>query len=193
MFTNLAATTEGTKSFVTRKNLATQDMLTLTVSYPFQYKSFSSFINISSNYSHYKADFGGGSRIVNLDVTSFNFFMQNSLKFGCKKLWTAELSGRFNSLSIAGNLPVKSMGADDAGLLKLIFKGKGNFKIALTDIFFTQLLSAESNFAGQKIKVTNISESRQIRYSLTWRFGNSKVKAARQRNDASYEEKKRVQ
>ena len=162
VFTNLADTTEGTKNFITRKNLATQDLLTLTVSYPFQYKSFSSFINISSNYSHYKADFGGGSRIVNLDVTSFNFFMQNSLKFGSKKLWTAEWSGRFNSPSNTGNLQVKSMGAVDAGLLKSIFEGKGNFKIALTDIFFTQLLSAESNFAGQKIKVINISESRHI-------------------------------
>ena len=88
--------------------------------------------------------------------------MQNSLKFGSKKLWTAEWSGRFNSPSNTGNLQVKSIGAVDAGLLKSIFEGKGNFKIALTDIFFTQLLSAESNFAGQKIKVINISESRHI-------------------------------
>ena len=36
-------------------------------------------------------------------------------------------------------------------------------------------------------------ESRQLRTSLVWRFGSNTVKAARQRKDASEEEKKRTQ
>jgi hypothetical protein len=43
-------------------------------------------VNFSANKSHYKADFGGGSRVVDLSVTSFNIFMQNSLKIGKKRL-----------------------------------------------------------------------------------------------------------
>ena len=80
LFTQIIDTTEKSKAFVSKKNLATQDIVNLSVSYPFQYKSYSLFTSISSNYSKYKADFGTG-RKVDLDAFGFNLFAQNSLKF----------------------------------------------------------------------------------------------------------------
>jgi iron complex outermembrane recepter protein len=97
LFTSLIDTTEKSKAFVSRKNLATQDIVNLSVSYPYQHKSYSLFTSLSSNYSKYKADFGTG-RKVHLDAVGFSLFVQNSLKF--KKTWTAELSGFFNAPTI---------------------------------------------------------------------------------------------
>jgi hypothetical protein len=86
VFTQLVDTAEKSKSFLTKKNLATQDVFNLNISYPFQYKTYSAFVNFSGNKSHYKADFGGGNRIVDLNVLSFNIYMQHSLKLGKKRL-----------------------------------------------------------------------------------------------------------
>ncbi|MBL7741266.1 MAG: TonB-dependent receptor [Chitinophagaceae bacterium] len=193
IFTQLVDTAEKSKSFMTRKNLATQDVINLNISYPFMYKSYTAFVNFSGNYSHYKADFGGGSRVVDLDVISFNIFMQHSLKIG-KKGWTAEASGWYNSPSIwGGTFESIALWSMDAGVQKTVFKGQGTFKVALTDVFFTQKWKGESNFAGQRLLVSGYSESRQLRTSLTWRFGSNTVKAARQRKQASEEEARRTQ
>ncbi|HEX4875771.1 MAG TPA: TonB-dependent receptor [Chitinophagaceae bacterium] len=194
VFTQLVDTTEKSKSFITKKNLATQDVIALNISYPFMYKAYTLFVNLSSNYSHFKADFGGGNRTIDLDVFSFNIFMQHSLKFGKKKQWTAEAGGWYNSPSIwQGTFESRQLWSMDAGLQKQVFRGKGTFKVSVSDVFFSMKWKGESNFAGQKTIASGNWESRQLRTSLVWRFGNSQVKAARQRKDASEDEKKRTQ
>ncbi|HMK24558.1 MAG TPA: TonB-dependent receptor [Chitinophagaceae bacterium] len=192
VFTQLVDTAEKSKSFLTKKNLATQDVFNLNISYPFQYKTYSAFVNFSANKSHYKADFGGGNRVVDLNVFSFNIYMQHSLKIG-KKGWTAETSGWFNSPSLWGTFKSKSLWSVDAGMQKTLFKGKGNLKVSVTDIFYTQRWQGKSDFAGQLTTASGHGESRQLRTSFTFRFGKNTVKAARQRKDASEDEKNRTQ
>jgi hypothetical protein len=193
IFTQLVDTALKSRSFMTKRNLANQDVVNLSVSYPFQYKSYSVFANLNTNYSHYKADFGGGSRVVDLSVFAFNIFMQHSLKIG-KKGWTAEASGWYNSPSVwGGTFKSKALWSADAGVQKPIFGGKGNLKVSVTDIFYSIRWKGESNFAGQRTIAQGYGESRQLRTSLTWRFGSNTVKAARQRKLSSEEEAKRTQ
>ena len=190
VFTQLIDTTEVSKSFITKKNLATQDVFSLNVSYPFQYKNYSAFSNMSANYSHYKADFGTG-RIIDLDAFAFNIFQQHSLKFA--KDYTAELSGWYNSPSIwQGTFKMKAMWSVDAGIAKNIMKGKGNIKLSVSDIFNVMEFSGESNFAGQTINVSGGWESRQFKANFTYRFGSNQVKAARQRKTGLEDESQRV-
>ena len=70
MFTQLIDTAEKSKAFLSKKNLATQDIVSLNVSYPFQYKSYSLFTNISTNYSVYQADFGKGAKLISMHLVS---------------------------------------------------------------------------------------------------------------------------
>ena len=191
MFTQLIDTAEKSKAFISKKNLATQDIASLTISYPFQYKSYSLFTNISSNYSKYHADFGSG-RKVNLDAFGFNFFAQNSLKFA--KTWTAELSGFFNAPTIyQGSFKGRSMYSLDAGLQKQIMKGRATIKTSVSDVFRTMRFRATSDFAGQSTTFTSRWESRQFKLSFNLRFGNNGVKPARQRAGGAEDEQKRVQ
>src|SRR5574338_595775 len=96
VFTQLIDTADRSKAFISKKNLATQNIVSLNVSYPVMYKAYSAFINVNSYYSHYKADFGGGNRVVNLDVVAMTLYMQNSIKIG-KKGWVGELSGFYST------------------------------------------------------------------------------------------------
>ncbi|MFI5133956.1 MAG: outer membrane beta-barrel family protein, partial [Chitinophagales bacterium] len=193
VFTQLVDTAEKSKAFISKKNLATQDIASLNVSYPFQYKAYSAFMNLNSYYSHYKADFGGGNRIVNLDVFAFTFYMQNSIKIG-KKGWTGELSGFYSSPTIwQGTFKSHQLWSADAGFQKPAFKKKGNLKVSVSDIFNTLHPRGTSSFAGQYLAFHGMFESRQLKLSLTWRFGSNQVKAARQRKTGTEDENKRTQ
>ncbi len=193
VFTQLIDTIDKSKAFISKQNLATQNIASLNVSYPFQYKKYSAFFNLNSYYSHYRADFGGGNRIISLNVFAYTLYMQHSLKLG-KKGWTTELSGFYASPTIwQGTFKSKALWSTDGGVQKTILKGKGNLKASLTDIFFTQKWHGESNFAGQKTLVGGHQESRQLRLNFSYRFGSNTVKAARNRNTGTDEENKRTQ
>jgi hypothetical protein len=190
VFTQLIDTAEKSKSFITKKNLATQDIASLNISYPFQYKWYSGFANLNTYYSHYKADFGTG-RTIDLDVFAYNIYSQHSFKLG--KGWTGELSGWYSSPSIwQGTFESKAMWSLDGGFQKTVLKGKGNIKASVSDIFQTMRWRGISNFAGQRLTASGGWESRQFRLNFTWRFGSNQVKAARQRKNSLEEEAKRV-
>lgn len=192
IFTQIPDTTEGSKSFMSKRNLATQDIVSLNISYPFQYKWYSFFVNVNSYYSKYKANFGGGDRNVDLDVTALSFYMQNSFNLG--KGYKAELSGFYSSPTIwQGTFKSIAMYSIDGGLQKTIFKGKGMLKASVTDIFRLMKFKGYTNFTGQFTEASGRWESRQLRLNFTYRFGNAQVKAARQRKTSIEEENKRTQ
>jgi len=191
MFAMIIDTAEKSKVVASKKNLATQDVASLNLSYPFQYKSYSLFTNLSGNYSKYKADFGPG-RGVDLDAFGVNVFVQNSLKFA--KTWTAELSGFYNSPTVyMGNIKGKSIYNVDAGVSKQLMKGRATVKTSVSDIFHSMRFRGQSNFAGQTTNFNFRQESRQFKLNLTYRFGRNTVKAARQRATGAEDETKRVQ
>lgn len=191
MFAFLIDTTEETKSVMSKQNLATQDIVSLNVSYSFVKKQFTSFINVNSGYIKFKADYGIG-RTIDTDVFSLGLVMQNSLKFA--KTWTAELSGWYNSPSIIqGTLKSKAMGGIDVGLQKTLFDNKATIKASMSDVLNTMRWGGTSDFAGQVMRTSGKWESRVFKINFTYRFGNSEVKSARQRKAAMEEESKRTQ
>ena len=192
IFTQLIDTVEISKSFISKQNLATQDIVSLNVSYPFMYKAFTSFMNMNTNYSQYKADFGAG-REVDLNAFGFSFYSQNSLKLGKTKTWTAELTGFYNAPTIyQGAFKAKSLWSVDLGAQKQILKGKGTVKASVSDIFNTLQFRGTTDFAGQKSTVKAQWESQQFKLNFSYRFGSNTVKAAKQRNTGADDEAKRT-
>lgn len=190
IFSQLIDVAEKSKTFMTQKNLATQDIVSLNISYPFQYKWYSIFGNLNAYYSHYKADLGV-DRKVDLDVYAFNFFAQQTFRLG--KGWTGEMSGFYSSPTIwQGTIESSTIWSIDGGVQKTVLKGKGNIKASVSDIFKTLKWKGTSNFAGQNMIASGNFESRQLKLNFTYRFGNNEVKAARQRKTSQEEENKRA-
>jgi hypothetical protein len=77
-------------------------------------------------------------------------------------------------------------------LQKVLFKGKANVKASVSDIFHTFHWEGISDFAGQRLVARGHWEATQFKLNFTYRFGNNKVKAARQRNTSIEDESKRV-
>lgn len=190
IFSQLVDVTEKSKAFITQKNLATQDIVSLNVSYPFQYKWYSIFGNLNAYYSKYKAD-NGPDKKINLDVYALNFFAQQTVKLG--KGWTGEMSGFYSSPTIwQGTIKSSNIWSVDGGFQKTVLKGAGNIKASVSDIFHTLKWKGTSDYAGQHTVASGNFESRQFKLNFTYRFGNSQVKAARQRKTGVEEENKRA-
>lgn len=192
IFAMVPDTIDKTKGFMFKQNLASQDIIAFNISYPFQYKWYSFFATLNSNYSHYKANLGGGDRNIDLKVFSATYYMQNSFKLG--KGWTGELTGLFISPSVwQGTIKSKAMGSVDLGVQKVLFNNKANVKISWADIFRTMKWGGTSDFSGVRSTFNGHGELQQVKINFTWRFGNSQVKAAAQRKSAVDEEKKRAE
>ncbi|HEY1113266.1 MAG TPA: TonB-dependent receptor, partial [Chitinophagaceae bacterium] len=163
MFTQLLDTAEKSKTFISKQNLAIQNIASLNLSYPFQYKSFTSFVNLNSFYSKYNADFGAG-REIDLDGFGLNIYAQNSMKFGKTKSWTAELTAFYNAPSLhQGSLQSKTMWSADMGMQKTLMQGKGTVKATFSDVFNTLQFRGTSRFAGQTSRITSRWESQQFK------------------------------
>jgi len=190
VFTQLVDTVDRSKAFLTKQNLATQDITSLNISYPWSIGRYSIFANVNTYYSMYNADFGAG-RTVNLHVFATNIFAQQSFRLG--KDWTADLSGFYASPSIwQGTFKTHSIGNLDAGVQKAIWKSKGLLKLSVSDVFHTLHWTAISDFAGQYVRSTGHTESRQLKLYFTYKFGNAQLKSTRARKSAAEEESKRV-
>ena len=191
MFAQIFDTADLTRTFITRSNLATQDIISLNFNYSIQHKRYSLFANLNNFYSSYKANFGVG-RTINLNVLSANINVQQSMKFG--KGYTAELTTFYSSPSVVfGTFKGSSIASIDVGLQKNFFDNKINVKASVADVFFTQQGRGVSEFAGQYLKVKRTWEPRLFRINATYRFGSNQVKAARQRKTGLEEESKRIQ
>ena len=193
MFAQWIDTIDRSKGFVSKKNLASQNIISFNISYPYQYKAYSVFANISSNYSMYRADFGPG-RKVDLNAFGFVLYAQNTLKLDKAKKWTAELTGFYVAPSIQqGAFQSKSLWNVDGGLSKQLWNNKATIKASFTDIFHSFYFRGTQNFAGQTTNVNVRWESQQFRLNFVYRFGSSQIKAARNRNAGSEDENKRTQ
>jgi len=190
VFSQIIDTADLSKTFITKKNLATQDLVSLTISMPWQKAWYSVFGNVNSYYSHYKADFGVG-RTIDLDVYAVSLYAQQTFKL--RKTTTLEVSGFYSSPAIwQGTFKTESIWSVDAGIQQTFLQGKATAKATVTDIFQTLRWSGVSDFAGQFMHVNGGNESRQLRLSFIYRFGSSQVKGARQRKTGSEDENQRV-
>jgi len=190
LVTVLADTIDASKLIDERENLASQDILSVNIGFPLQYKWYSMYASFTGVYALNKANFGPG-RIIDLNVFNATVFSQHRFRLG--RGWTGELTQYFTSPNIwQATLRSHSLWSLDAGLQKIIFNGNGNLKVAVSDIFHTLDWSASSDFAGQYIRTSGGYESRLLKLNLTYRFGNKQLKAARRHSNAAEEETKRV-
>lgn len=185
-------TLEKRRTFLSKKNLASQDITNINFTLPFQVKKWwNLFANINLFQSHYKANFGLG-KILDINIFSGSFYAQNSFTIGDG--FTGEVSGFYNAPAVwAGTFRSRSMGGMDLGVQKQLYNNKATIKLSFTDALHTLRWKGTSDFGGALITTSGRWESQQVRINFTYRFGNSQLKQARNRKTGSEEEKKRTE
>ncbi len=166
--------------YITFENLANQTVVALNVSVPAAVtKWWEVYFTATGSYTRNEADYPDGSSI---DLSAYNFNMYNQHTFSVGGGWKAELSGWFAGPGIwGGTFETRAMGALNVGAQKKFFGDKLRFRFAIDDVFFTNGWNGFSDFGGTTFDGGGTWDSRRASVSLTYNFGNDKVKV-RQRN-----------
>ncbi len=134
--TMITDTTNGTATFIQKRNLASQQVLNFSIGSPIPIaKWWTGYVNVWYNYQIFKGQFNNG--YVNEKIPGYGAYMQNTFTLNKKGL-AAEMSGWFNGPSIwGGTWRTDPMGALDFGIQQPLFNKRASLKLSVTDIFFT--------------------------------------------------------
>jgi iron complex outermembrane recepter protein len=162
----------------------------LTVSYPITFTKWweaSSFLNYS--YSTYEGDIEG--TVIDLDVNSFNFRIQNY--FTLPAHITIDATYYYNSPFIwRGSLQIDAIGGVNLGIKKDFFKSRLQLRFTASDIFNgSSDYYYHGDYGGLNINGYHSIDNHRYGAGLTYKFGNQNVKLKKKRS-ALEEEMKRI-
>ncbi|MBC8155942.1 MAG: outer membrane beta-barrel protein [Bacteroidetes bacterium] len=176
-------------TYVTPENLGTQDNVNLNISFPVPIaKWWTMQNNVTVYYQHYNTFYSG--QPFDVKFTAYNLYASNN--FTISKLWSAELSGWFNSAAQYGFYRAQAQGAFSLGVQKKMLDNKGSLKLNVNDPFWLNQFNGVAKVQDIDFRVQSRWESRRVSLTFTYRFGNQNVKGARDRNSATSAEQGRV-
>ncbi|HMO39607.1 MAG TPA: TonB-dependent receptor [Saprospiraceae bacterium] len=180
---------EDRTTFQTRANLAQFENYSINLSAPLKIADWWSVrVNLSTFYNHFQSPYLGGE----IDNRQFSYNTYISNNFTLPKGFRGELSGFYNSAGVYGMFEAQPQYAIDAGLFKSLWNGKGNLKLSMSDIFFTNRWQVAVRQDNINANVRGQFESRRVSLTYTQKFGNNEIKPARQRRTATEEEQGRA-
>jgi hypothetical protein len=171
-------------------NLQSSDYFGLSVSAPVRINKWWNMINNGNlYYQKFNGRFSG--TVLSNGRPAADIRTNNSFTF--KKGWAAELNASLNTGGQYGFMVLDPQWALSTGVQKSIFQNKGTIRFNITDIFWTNLPRAVVTFNNYIEKWRAYRETRVASLNFTYRFGSTKVQAARRRATASEEERQRAQ
>src|SRR5690606_19522454 len=110
------------------------------------------------------------------------------------KDFSLELSGFYNSPTLAGIRKVKAFGAVNFGVRKEFRNNGGKLNLSFSDIFRNNKWLWETNLPEQHLYDLFIGDFdlKGVKLTYSRNFGSQKVKGARKRETGSAEEQKRL-
>ena len=175
--------------FISWSNLASQNVFNFSASAPIQVnKWWSVFINANASYIGNQADYGNGA-IVDVQVFSYNTFQQHT--FLLPKGFTGEISGWYGGPGVWGGVfKYDSNWSLNLGLQKKFLNDQLNVKVSANDIFYQSGWSGVSSFNGLVSTGSGNWDSRRVSLSLSYNFGNQKVKSRKRKTGIEAESKR---
>jgi hypothetical protein len=148
--------------------------------------------SMQNNINFYYSKFDGNVMNTVIDNGRFTATLIANNTFTFKNGWTAELNGRYFSPRQSTLMLIRTQWALAAGVQKTFWKGKGTVRFNITDIFWTSLPNAVTNWSSSRETWKGYRETRVANLTFTYRFGSNKIQAARRRTTASEEERRRA-
>ncbi len=184
---------QGKNTIMIPQNAGSKDMISLSISTPFQpTKWWSVYVSAMPYYHHYNVVLNGfaTSETQSGGSFAFNGYIGNNFTLG--KGWKGDVSSWFNYQNRATIYVSKPIGSVNAGVQKNILKDKATLKFSIVDIFNTQRWQQTATTKEISLITYRKWESQNVTVGFSWRFGSNKVKAARERQAASEEDAGRI-
>lgn len=190
-FATIFEATDSISSILIPRNMDKVYRNVLSVSYSltaFPWWNFTSFFIY--NYSKYDGDLNG--TLIDLISNTVNFRLQNN--FNLPQKIRMELSYFVNSPSIwRGSISVETFHRVDLGIKREFLKDKLLVQLTANDILRTNSdYYYSSNYGGLKIKGIRSFDNQRLGTSVTYRFGNQKLKGSKRKKSGIDDELKRI-
>jgi ferric enterobactin receptor len=186
--TNVILTDPGTGAiYQTNQNLSLNNYYNLNINAPVAFtKWWSSYNNIVLYYNEFKSPDVNG---VELQLAKLAYQLSSTQTFKLSYSMNAEINAVYISKGVSGIFNTQAIYGADLGISKTMLKKQLNLKIAATDVFYTRgKQSAYSDQLTNTFAIKSRSDSRVVRISINYRFGNQNVKSPDKKNGAESEE-----
>ncbi|MEO6524943.1 MAG: outer membrane beta-barrel family protein [Mucilaginibacter sp.] len=172
----------------TRLNLQSQNAYNINVYAPYTIsKWWNGNVSLITYYINFKSnDLAGG----NLDDGKAAFQLKTTQTFLLSKTFKAEVATNYQSPQTYGIYKIEQRYSADAGLSKSFMEKKLNIKFSVSDVFNTNRNRLSSRYQSVNFDLNQKNESRVGRLTLTYNFGNAKIKM--RQHSTNSDEKNRV-
>lgn len=158
--------------------------LTLTIPIdPFKWWNITN--NINGNYNYFDVK----DSTVNLTTNTFAFNYQTTHTFTLPDDWKFEINAYYESPFVWGVYKIRPSYAIGLGVQKQLMNKKLNIKLNVTDITNREQFRGSARFDNIDMYINNRWQNRRVNLALTWNFGNSNIKAAREREAGSEQQR----
>lgn len=183
----------GKNTILTPQNAGTRKMLNISISSPVPVNQWwNMYLSLSPFYQSYAVTLNGFGTIENRSQSSWgmNGYMSQNFRLG--KNWNADISAWYNFQNATTIYQSKALGSINLGLSKKVFKNQATIKLAITDLLNTQRWEQTAITNTLNLRTYRKWESRNISISFSVRFGNNKIKSARERETGAGAEIDRI-
>jgi iron complex outermembrane recepter protein len=170
-------------------NLQVQNAYSVNINSPFNItKWWTGNVNFNLFYLGFKSPDLLGAQLNN-GQTAYQGKLSQTITF--LKTWRLETFANYKSALTFGIYDVRPQYNFDAGISHSFAQKRANIKFSVSDIFDTRTNNVNINYQTAQVMIKQKGETRVARISLTYNFGNAKIKA-RQRQTGTEEESSRV-
>ncbi|MGY3087091.1 ferric enterobactin receptor [Hymenobacter sp. UYAg731] len=170
-------------------NLNTLHNYSLTLTAPLELRKW---WTVYANGTVYYARYVGSLAGTALDRGQLACTLTANNSFTIPGGWSAEVTGLYESREVYGFEVIRPRSQVSAGLQKSIWNKQGTLRLNAADIFYTTPLRITSTYDNFVETFYTRQDTRVVTAAFTYRFGNSKVAAARKRAAGADEELRRA-
>jgi hypothetical protein len=180
---------EGTKTYTTAANLAGNNNWTFQVNAPLNFaKWIDGYIGNQAIYNAFDADYLGSR----YKASRWHWLAYSGATIKLPKDIKLELNGWFMTKFLEEFLTINRMGGLSVGASKTFLDKRARVSINYNDVFYTQKTSAVIGFSDVNVNFSQRNDTRNLRVSFSYQFGNTKVKSSRKRSVGSESETSRI-
>lgn len=186
---SLATAQQDSVIYSTSTNLGRLDNYSATLNLPLSLgKRVSGYGGTTIFYNQYRSQYLGST--YDNGRLSATVYLQT--KVALPQGVSLEVSGFYQTAGVNGLVNYRPFGSLNLGLQKSFWRDQAQVRLAATDVFFTSQQRGTVAYQDMDIHFFTQTESRQVRASFTYKFGNQSLKAARKRTTSLDEERGRV-
>ncbi len=180
---------EGTKTFTVAENLAEQRRIEIQVNFPIKLgKIIDGFGSNQFIYNSYNANYLG----TEYSASKWNYLLYCEIGINLPLDFKFEINGFYMTRFLEEFLVIEPLSAVNLGVSKSFFNERFRVNLNASDVFYQQKTQANISYNDVNVNFFQREYSRNIRLSLSYQFGNTKLNNNKKRSSASESETSRI-